>query len=81
LNGGHSTPYDRSVRGRLHKIEDKVASASLLEEALRTIKNEQAERAGDMFTRREKILGLIFMIPGAAAATLICLQVVGVIGG
>jgi hypothetical protein len=29
VNGGRGTPYDRSVRGRLHKIEGTLASLVL----------------------------------------------------
>jgi hypothetical protein len=41
LNGGPSTPWKRSLRGRLHDVENELDAARLARQALDEVKRER----------------------------------------
>lgn len=79
INGGHSVPFDRSVRGRLHEIENQQVSSAMLQQALQRLQAQQEHRAEFTFTRREKLIGALLGVPGAVVSVLVALQLAGII--
>lgn len=71
INGGPSTRYEDSARGRLHRIMTTLDTADKLAEALREVRRDKARQ----WSRWEK-LGL-FVFAGAAAVAPYVLLLVG----
>lgn len=53
-------PYDRSVRARLHKLENDAAAANAATAAIAATKMMRDQIAEKRFTRTEKMIGLAF---------------------
>jgi hypothetical protein len=63
INGGPSTKYEDSARGRLHELMTQHHTSELLAAALDEVKKER----GRQWTTRQKTLGLIVAIASLAS--------------
>jgi len=53
-------PRDESIRGRLHRLEDSEATAKAANAALTAAKAMYEQSTEKRFSRREKLVGLVF---------------------